>query len=549
VLATVGVTLALANGASAQAPTYPPAGYSPLLFDSADTKYVFRLNGMPWICRGDTFCKPIKIDGVADKDLAQAAIESLGFAGPRYFLSYRQANFEKGKEVALSCTEERCSKLDSIAGDTSPLGTYQVKQGDRVVTRTALLRQVEAKNGRAQLLWCTESDCSELPLTRDAESYLAALGNSRSDGRTVAWLRDKSGAVLSCSQPEQGVSDQLACEKTKIVLNDFPATVAAPAPAPTPPPAPPPTASDADRNALSAAIDRAITTGDFANADRLLADAARRYAGNTAWPPLQQKLAKARADRDAQLHQAEARRLIAEARRFAQAGDFIHAEEMLRDADKQVPGFAETVQARAEIASLRTARGQPYRERSQYTAAIDQALASAQFAEAERLLAEYAQRFNQDDAYRTRASRLAQMRAAGPSQAGLNEARAHIAAARQAMDHNDFAEADRQLALADRSAPGFPEIGQARADLSRRRTGAVQQPDDLRMMLGVIDAAFQRRQYDDAERLIADGSKRYPSYAGWSDLSRHLAEARRARPIQTGNAPMPPPPPPSAPRN
>ncbi len=548
-LATAAVAFTLPGLAIAQTSPYPPAGYAPLLFDSADTKYVFRLNGTPWICRGDTFCKPIKIEGVADKDLAQAAIESLGFAGPRYFLSYRQANFEKGKEVALSCTEERCSKLNSIAGDTSLLGTYQVKQGDRVVTRTALLRQVEAKNGRAQLLWCTETDCSELPLTRDAELYLASMGSSRNDGRAVAWLRDKSGAVLSCRQPEEGVSDQLACEKTKIVLGDFPATVAAPAPAPTPPPAPPPTTSDADRNALSAAIDRAITTGDFANADRLLADAARRYAGNAAWPPLQQKLAKARADRDAQLHQAEARRLIAEARRFAQAGDFSHAEEMLRDADKQVPGFAETVQARAEIASLRTARGQPYRERSQYTAAIDQALASAQLAEAERLLAEYAQRFNQDDAYRTRASRLAQMRAAGPSQAGINEARAHIAAARQAMDHNDFAEADRQLALADRSAPGFPEIGQARADLSRRRSGAVQQPDDLRMMLGVIDAAFQRRQYDDAERLIADGTKRYPSYAGWSDLSRHLAEARRTRPVQTGNAPMPPPPAPSAPRN
>ena len=70
------------------------------------------------------------------------------------------------------------------------------------------------------------------------------------------------------------------------------------------------------------------------------------------------------------------------------------------------------------------------------------------------------------------------------------------------------------------------------------------------MMLGVIDAAFQRRQYDEAERLIADGIKRYPSYAGWSDLSRHLAEARRTnRPVQTGNAPMPPPPAPSAPRN
>jgi hypothetical protein len=214
-LIAAGVSLALGNVVAAQTAAYPPDGYSPLLFDSGDIKHVFRLNGAPWICRGDTFCKPIKIDGVADKDLAQAAIEPLGFAGPRYFLSYKQSNFEKGKEVALSCTEERCSKLDATVGDTSPLGTFQVKQGDRMLTRTALLRQVEAKSGRAQLLWCTESDCSELPLTRDTESYLANMGSSRSDGRTMAWLRDKSGAVLSCAQPEEGISDQLVCEKSR----------------------------------------------------------------------------------------------------------------------------------------------------------------------------------------------------------------------------------------------------------------------------------------------------------------------------------------------
>lgn len=529
VLASAAVTLALANVAAAQVPIYPPAGYSPLLFDAADTKYVFRLNGTPWICRGDTFCKPIKIDGVADKDLAQATIESLGFAGPRYFLTYRQANFEKGKEVALSCTEERCARLDSTVGDTTPLGTYQVKQGNRVVTRTALLRQVDARNGRAQLLWCTESDCSELPLTRDAELYLSAMGSGRHEGRTVAWLRDRSGAVLSCAQPEEGLSDQLACENTKIVLADFPATAAAAAlaPATTPAPAPASTSSVADRNALSAAIDRAITGADFAGADRLLADATRRYAGNAAWPPLQQKLAKARADREAQVRQAEALRLIAEARRFAQVGDFVHAEEMLRDADKQAPGFAGIAQARTEIASLRTARGQRFRERYQYTAAIDQAFASEQLWEAERLLADYAQRFNQDDEYRARSARLAQMRAAGPNQARVNEARARIAAARQAMERNDYAEAERQLALADRSAPGFPEIGQARADLSRRRIAAENQQDDLRRLLGIIDAAFQRKQFDDADRAIEDGRRRYGSYAGWSDLQNRSASARR----------------------
>ena len=62
--------VALANVASAQTQAYSPAGYSPLLFDPTDTKYVFRLNGAPWICRGDTFCKPVKIEGVADKELS-----------------------------------------------------------------------------------------------------------------------------------------------------------------------------------------------------------------------------------------------------------------------------------------------------------------------------------------------------------------------------------------------------------------------------------------------------------------------------------------------
>jgi len=523
-LMAVAIALAGGNLAAAQTAVYPPEGYSSLLFDPVDTKYVFRLNGTPWICRGDTFCKPVKIEGVADKDLAQAVIEPLGVAGARYFLSYKHANFEKGKEVALACREERCGKLDSTVGDTSALGTFEVKQGDRVVTRTALLRQLNVRNRRAQLLWCTESDCAELPLTRDAEQHLSYMGNGRREGRTVSWLRDQSGSVLSCAQAEEGVTDQLVCEKTQLVLSDFPA---ASTPAPTPPPVAALPPSDADRNALAASIDRSIGLGDFAGADRLLADATRRYAGSAAWPPLQQKLAKARADREAQLRQAEARRLIIEARRFAQVGDFVHAEQMLQDADKQAPGFAETAQARAQIASLRTERGQRFRERYQYIAAIDQAFTSEQFWEAEHLLAEYAQRFNQDEEYRARAGRLAQLRAAGPYQARVNEARAHIAAARQAMERGDFVEAERQLAVADRSAPGFPEIGQARADLSRRRIAAERQQDDLRLILAAIDQAFQRRQYDEADRAIEDGRRRYGSYAGWGDLQNRAASARR----------------------
>ena len=70
--------------------------------------------------------------------------------------------------------------------------------------------------------------------------------------------------------------------------------------------------------------------------------------------------------------------------------------------------------------------------------------------------------------YRARASRLAELRGATPNQTRVAEARTHIAAARQAMARNDFGEADRHLDLADKAAPGFPEIAQARADLARR---------------------------------------------------------------------------------
>lgn len=492
-LSLMAVAVAWSNIAAAQTPVYPPEGYSALLFDPVDTKYVFRLNGAPWICRGDTFCKPVKIEGVADKDLAQATIEPLGVAGARYLLSYKQANLEKGKEVALSCREERCVRLDSIVGDTSPLGTFEARQGDRAVTRAALLRQLDGANRRAQLLWCTEADCAELPLTRDAAQHLSYMGSGRKDGRTLAWLRDQTGAVLSCGQAEEGVSDQLTCEKTTLVLADFPAAAMAAA---TPPPPVPP----------------AAVVSTVSNAAR-----------------------------EAQLRQTEARRLIVEARRFAQVGDFAHAEQMLQEADRQAPGFAETAKARAEIASLRTERAERFRERYQYVAAIDQALASEQMWEAERLLTEYAQRFNQDEDYRMRSSRLAQLRAAGPYQARVNEARAHVATARQAMERGDFVEAERQLAIADRSAPGFPEVGQARADLSRRRIAAERQQDDLRLILAAIDQAFQRKQYDEADRAIADGRRRYGSYAGWTDLQSRAASARRgddrqANELRTQNA-------------
>jgi len=529
VLLTAIVWLALGTSVSAQTSSYPPENYKPLLFDPAETTHVFRLDGAPWICRGDTFCKPVKIDGVADKDLRQATIEPLGYAGRRYFLSYGHANLNKGKPITLSCEDTRCEKLDATIGATSSLGVFQVKDGDRVLTRTALLRQVDERKGRAQLLWCSDSDCSEMPLTRDSERYLAYMGTGFKDGQIIAWLRDRSGDVISCAQAEAGISDQLTCTESPIRLSDFPTPqqAAAPAPAPAPAPVAAPVPSNADRNALASAIDQAIVAGDFAYAERLLAEANRRFARDGAWPPLQQKLVRMRTERDAQLRRAEAERLIDEAWRFARVGEFANAEAMLQDADKQAPGFADIARARREIAELRTEQRQRYRERYQYQAAIDQAFANERLWEAERLLAEYAQRFNQDEEYRDRSRRLTQMRAAATWQARLTQAQGFIANARQAMTRGDFAEAERLLERADRAAPGFPETNQARAELSRRRIAAERQQSEIQLLIAAIEAAFQRRQYDDADRAIADGRNRYANYPGWDELRGRSAAARK----------------------
>jgi hypothetical protein len=527
VLATAA-SVAFANAAVAQTPAYPPENYADLLFDPVEIKHVFRLDGMPWICRGDTFCKPVKIDGVADKDLKLATIEPLGYAGKRYFLSYSQANLQKGRPIALACEDTRCEKLDTTVGPTSSLGVYQVKDGDRVQTRTALLRHLDERKGRAQLLWCSERDCSEMPLTRDGERFLLYMGTGHRDGQNVAWLRDRSGEALSCAQTEIGISDQLTCTESTIRLSDFPTPQQAAAPTPAAPaPAVPAPPSNADRNALASAIDQAIAAGDFAYADRLLADANRRFARDATWTPLQQKLTRARTERDAQIRRAEAQRLIDEAWRFARVGEFASAEAMLQDADKQAPGFADIARARQEIAELRTEQRQRYRERYQYQTAIDEALANERFWEAERLLGDYGQRFSQDDEYRSRARRLDQMRNAAAWQARLTQARGFIANARQAMTRNEFAEAERQLERADRAAPGFPEINQARAELSRRRIVAERQQDEMRLLIAAIEASFQRRQYDDAERAIADGRRRYAGYPVWDELQGRSVAARR----------------------
>ena len=163
----------------------------------------------------------------------------------------------------------------------------------------------------------------------------------------------------------------------------------------------------------------------------------------------------------AQLNQA--RSYIADARRFATAGDFTGAETSLQAADTAVPGFAETAAARREIAEMRTARGQLAPLINQARRAIER----GDFVTADRALDEAERLYpNAPEVIDARRDlRAAQRHGAQP---GTQDIRVTVllTAARAAISLGDFASADRALDEAERIDARDPAVRQARAELA-----------------------------------------------------------------------------------
>ncbi|MBV9834426.1 MAG: hypothetical protein JO055_08480 [Alphaproteobacteria bacterium] len=519
VLATIlGTSLA----APAVAQEFPPSGYAALMFNRDPAIHVFRVSGVPWICTADSFCKEIKVEGIADRDLPTATIQPLGFADRRYHLSFQHINYNKGRPIVLGCRDDQCARIDARTGEAAFLGTYIVRQGDQNVGRAAILRKLDDLNGRSQILWCAET-CAELPVTRDTEYRFAPMGLARHEGRQRAFLRDRSGAVFACAQAEADVTDRLDCERAMLTIGDFPGA--------TPPPAapPPPAASntDADQRALAAAINQALLADDVLRAEPMIADAVRRFPGAMAtWGPFQQRLANIKANQARAAKTEEARRLITEARRLASFGDFPGAERLLQDADRALPNFAETAKARTDIAALRAQRDAGYRERYQLNAAIDRALATYALWEAERLITDALRQYPNDPEFRADANRLAQVRQGSDWLNRLARARTAVTSGRQALDRREYGEVERQLAMADELTPGLPEANQLRADLGRARAQAQVEGEQLRLLLAAFEAAILGRRFDEADRLLDDGTRRFPNRPDWADQRRRLAAAR-----------------------
>lgn len=159
---------------------------------------------------------------------------------------------------------------------------------------------------------------------------------------------------------------------------------------------------------------------------------------------------------------SQARSYIADARRFATAGDFTNAEIALQSADTTIPGFAETAAARREIAEMRTARGQLAPLINQARRAMER----GDFVTADRALDEAERLYpNAPEVIDARRDLRAAQRQA--NQPGTQDMRvtALLAAARAAISFGDFASADRALDEAERIDPRDPAVRQARAEL------------------------------------------------------------------------------------
>lgn len=161
------------------------------------------------------------------------------------------------------------------------------------------------------------------------------------------------------------------------------------------------------------------------------------------------------------LRRDEAVALIGDARRQAAAGNYAEAEASLAKAEIAVPDLPETRQAHADIARLQTPEGQFANHIQRARLAVDHDDRAA--AEAE--LAEAAR-------LRADAPEIAELRAAlqtAQDKKARREARiaAALARMREAMAQRDFAAANSALNEAERIDVQEPAIRQARAELAR----------------------------------------------------------------------------------
>ena len=266
--------LAAASTASAQTPTQP--GDGSLVFNPDMRQWAFRAAGVPWFCMADGRCVQIRFDGVAPGQLATAEITALGFAGGTYYLAVRHADIAGGRQQAFRCAAESCAPSDMPAGDFAFLGTHSLMLQGRLQSRTAILARAADAPERSRLMWCSDRACTEQAFTRDNRYDLAFMGVAPMDGRTRIWLRERSGTVFGCAPGGTAGDDRIDCTPTSMVFPDVAAPTAA-------------DPSEPNLQAMVAAVEAAIRRGNWAEADRLIAEGRSRFPSQPQWAQFAQR--------------------------------------------------------------------------------------------------------------------------------------------------------------------------------------------------------------------------------------------------------------------
>ena len=512
----------LAAASPALAQSQP--GDGSLMINPDARQWAFRAAGVPWICMADGRCVQIRVDGMAPGLIVGAEIAGLGFAGDAYYLALRHADVAGGRQQAFRCTAEACARSDLPPGEFAFLGTHSLMLQVRLQSRAAILARPADAPDRSRLMWCTDRACTEQAFTRDNRYDLTFMGTAPMDGRNRVFLRERGGTVFACAPTEAAGEDRFDCTPTALVFPDVAASAGEP--------------SEPDQNSLVAAVEDAIRRGNWAEADRLIAEGRARFPAQPQWAQFERRLTQLRAERDSRARIDRARRLVNDARRYATAGDFRAAEAVLQEAAALAPGLAEIAQARADVSRMRTERYQRYRERNQFVAAIDQALVAFRLWEAEGLIAEALRRFPNDPEFRNLERRASQLRAQAEWQGRLRRAERHVAEAREAMRRQQFGEAERELDAAEALAMGLPEIRAARGELARLRIEADQRTADIRQITIDIEALLGRNDIARAERMLEFATRRHPAHPGWADLRRRIDRAKSTTPPPGPGAPQ-----------
>jgi hypothetical protein len=112
---------------------------------------------------------------------------------------------------------------------------------------------------------------------------------------------------------------------------------------------------------------------------------------------------------------------------------------------------------------------------------------------------------------------------AGPSAAQIGQARNLIADARRFASLGDFSGAETALQNADKAAPGFAEVAQARHDIAAMRTAGGQ----LRPLIERTRRAIERGDFAAAERTLGEAERIDANAPEVIEVRRELRAAER----------------------